>query len=183
MSYYLHWAYAGLFGYIVQWWFWGAVGLAGAIAAFILLPAVVPSRLRLLISGAILMVGFMVAAGSWGMARGIATEREYWDREVAKEKLRLQGEARRNLEEEQARTASAENTSAKLKGQLDDLLAKSTIPTEEAPPSVETPTWTVDTKSGKVNRKAKGPRPRAPHDGTFIPEPDARGVSNLRGRR
>jgi hypothetical protein len=119
---FFNWAFAGLFGYLIHWWVWALLGLAAAIAVFLLLPALVPERLRVLLAAAAFSIGAIISAGSWGINHGIHTERISWELKVAKERKRLANEAAQQLAAEAERAANAELESLELRKQLDALL-------------------------------------------------------------
>lgn len=138
ISYYASWAFAGLFGLVVPWWAWGLIGLAASIATFLFVPALVPERMRLALSGLVLMLGAILSAGSWGIVHGVHLERSKWEVKAARERLRLQMNSSRVIKNEMRRTAEAKAASEDLQRQLKELLEDDTPeePAACAPPII-----------------------------------------------
>jgi hypothetical protein len=124
------WVFAGLFGWVIPWWFWPAVSIVAGIALYVLIPSrlslwgfgiAISERSRTILACLLITLGLVVGSGSWGIKRGIETERRTWELRVSQERERLQEENAENLKREMVRASLAEAANEVLRGQINDL--------------------------------------------------------------
>lgn len=115
-------AFTWAFGVIVPWWAWAAVGLAGGIAVFILLPAVTPERLRAFLAMVVFSIGAIISAGSWGIDYGVGTERAAWLIKLEDLKTGIRAAERLEIAKEQLRQKQAAEASASRNKELFDVI-------------------------------------------------------------
>jgi hypothetical protein len=112
-----------IMGIVFPWWSYAAVGVAGAIALFLLLPAGVPTTLRQFLAMAALCAGVCVSAYAMGRHEGQDFERELWTRKIEAERARLAEGFTDQLTKEQRRAQEAEQAMADLRKQIEGISA------------------------------------------------------------
>lgn len=112
-----------IMGMIVPWWAYAGAGVAAGIAAFLLLPAGVPTTLRQFVALCLIAAGVCVSAYSMGRHFGEEHEREVWTRKIEAEKARLTEGFKDQLDAEKLRAQEALVAADALRKQIEEINA------------------------------------------------------------